>query len=166
MTELEEISSMQFPKTLLENKTKDEVRIGQVFEVDLNGESIDDGEFSPEISVVTPRETKRVGHRSRKNEHQLTEQLNAENGSLALTKLFNKSLLAESVTEDTWMDRLRRVVERNDRQGFELMGSYTNPLLHQMSVVDDCLLVDNRLGVPDKLRHAVLRRLHQGHPGQ
>ena len=94
------------------------------------------------------------------------EQLNAENGPLALTKLFDKSLLAELETEDTWMDRLRRVVERNDRQGFELMEPYTNPLWHQMSGVDDCLLVDNRLAVPDKLRHAVLRRLHQGHPGQ
>ena len=58
------------------------------------------------------------------------------------------------------------MVERNDRQGFELMGTYTNPLWHQMSVVDDCLLVDNRLAVPEKLRQAVLRRLHQGHPGQ
>ena len=64
------------------------------------------------------------------------------------------------------MDCPRRVVERNDRQGFELMGPYTNPLWHQMSVVDDCLLVDNQLAVPDKLRQAVLRRLHQGHPGQ
>ena len=63
------------------------------------------------------------------------------------------------------MDRLRRVVERNDRQGFELMGPYTNPLW-QVSVVDDCLLVDNQLTVPDKLRHAVLRRIHQGHPVQ
>ena len=35
-----------------------------------------------------------------------------------------------------------------------------------MSVVDDCVLVDNRLAVPDKLRQAVLRRLHQGHLGQ
>ena len=64
------------------------------------------------------------------------------------------------------MDRLRRVVKRNDRQGFEMMGPFTNPLWHQMSVVDDCLLVDNRLAVPEKLRQAVLRRLHQGHPGQ
>ena len=64
------------------------------------------------------------------------------------------------------MDRLRRMVERNDMQGFEFMGSYTNPLWHQMSVVDDRLLVDNRLAVPDKLQHAVLRRIHQGHPGQ
>ena len=102
----------------------------------------------------------------KKNEHQLTEQLNEENGPLSLTNFFDKSLLAELVTEDTWMDRLRRVVERNDRQGFELMWPYTNPLQHQMSVVDDCLLVDNRLAVPDKLTQAVLRRLHQCHPGQ
>ena len=46
------------------------------------------------------------------------------------------------------------------------MGPYTNPLWYQISVVDDCLLVDNRSAVPDKLRQAVLRRLHQGAPGQ
>ena len=105
-------------------------------------------------------------HRSRKHEHQLAEQANGENGPLSLTNLFEKSLLAELVSEDTWMDRLRRVVERNDRQGFEMMVPYTNPLWHQMSVIDDSLLVDNRLAVPEKLRQAVLRRLHQGHPGQ
>ena len=166
MMELEATSLMQSPKTLLQNTSRDEAEIGQVIEVDLTGDSIEDREYSPEVSVVTPQQTKRVGHRSRKNEHQLTEQINAENGPLSLTKLFDRSLLAGLVTEDTWMDRLRRVVERNDRQGFELMGPYTNPLWHQMSVVDDCLLVDNRLAVPDKLRQVVLRRLHQEHPGQ
>ena len=44
MIELEAISSMQSPRTLLENKTRDEVRIGQVVEVDLTGESIEDRE--------------------------------------------------------------------------------------------------------------------------
>ena len=46
------------------------------------------------------------------------------------------------------------------------MGPYTNPLWHQLSVVDDCILVDNRLAVPEKLRQAVLKRIHWGHPGQ
>ena len=32
------------------------------------------------------------------------------------------------ISEDAWMDRLRRVIERNDRHSFELMGPYTNPL--------------------------------------
>ena len=64
------------------------------------------------------------------------------------------------------MDRLRRVIERNDRHSFELMGPYTNPLWHQLSVVDDCILVDNRLVVPGQLRQAILKRIHRGHPGQ
>ena len=92
---------MQSPRTLLENTSRDEARLGPVVEVDLTGDSLEDSEYSLEVSVVTPKETKRVGHRSRKNEHQLTEQLYAENGPLSLTKLFDKSLLAELVTEDT-----------------------------------------------------------------
>ena len=64
------------------------------------------------------------------------------------------------------MDRLRRVIERNDRHSFELLGPYSNPLWNQLSVVDDCILVDNRLAVPGQLRQAVLKRIHRGHPGQ
>ena len=81
-------------------------------------------------------------------------------------KAIKQILLAELITEDTWMDRLRRVIERNDRHGFELMGQYTNPIWHQLSVVDDCILVDNRLEVPGQLRPAVLKKILCGHPGQ
>ena len=83
-----------------------------------------------------------------------------------LSKLFDKSLLAELTTEDTWMDRLRRVIKRGDKQGFELMGPYTNPLWSQMATQDDGILVNNRLAVPVQLRQAVLKRIHRGHPGQ
>ena len=132
----------------------------------MNSNDEPDYSSGTETCMVTPQQKTRGGHKSRKSNYQLSEQLKETNGPLSLEKLFDKSLLAELVSEDTWMDRLRRVVERNDRHGFELMGPYTNPLWHQMSVVDDCLLVDNRLAVPEKLRQAVLRRLHQGHPGQ
>ena len=39
-----------------------------------------------------------------------------------LSQLFDKNFLAELTSEDTWLDRLRRVIERGDKQGFELMG--------------------------------------------
>ena len=81
-----------------------------------------------------------------------------------LSKFFDKYFVAELTTEDTWMDRLRRVIERKDRHSFELMG--VNSLWHQMSVVDDCIVVDRRLAVPGQLRPAVLKRIHCGHPGQ
>ena len=49
---------------------------------------------------------------------------------------------------------------------FELMGQYTNPLWQQLGVVDDCILVNDRLAVPCQLRSAVLKRTHRGHLGQ
>ena len=162
--ELEAISGIQSPKPPGLSISGDEAEVGQIVEVDLTLDS-DDRDYSSgtETCVITPQKTR---HNSRKSEYKRGEQLMETENPLSLDKLFNKSFLAELVSEDTWMDRLTRLVERNDRHGFELMGPYTNPLWYQMSVVDDCLLVDNRLAVPEKLRQAVLRRLHQGHPGQ
>ena len=75
-----------------------------------------------------------------------------------MAKLFDKSLLAELITTNTWMDRRRRILERNNRHRFELMGPYINPLWHQMTLIDDCIFVDNRLEVPRQWRPAVLKR--------
>ena len=41
-----------------------------------------------------------------------------------LSKLFDKSFLAELTSENTWMDRLRRAIERGTNKD----SSYTNPL--------------------------------------
>ena len=87
MMELEATSLIQSPKTLLQNTSRDEAGIGQVIDVDLTVDSIEGREYSPEVGVVTPQQTKREGHRYRKNEYQLTEQLNAENGPLPLAKV-------------------------------------------------------------------------------
>ena len=45
-------------------------------------------------------------------------------GMFSLTKLFDKTLLSELVSEIIWMDRLRRVIEKNDQAEFELIGPY------------------------------------------
>ena len=126
-----------------------------IVEVDLTAES-------PEVSVIGKKKTT---HNSRKDEFRIAETPKEENLD-NLTKLFDRSLLADLITEDPWMDRLRRAIERNDRHSFEQMGPYTNPLWHQLSVVDDCILVDNRLAVPGQLRQAIFKRVHRGHPGQ
>ena len=126
-------------------------------EVDLTAESPSE---SPEISVIGK---KKITHKSRKDDSRQAE----PNREDSLTNLFDRSLLAELISEDPWMDRLRRAIEKkNDLHSFELMGPYTNPLWHQLSVVDDCILVDNRLAVPAQLRQAALKRIHCGHLGQ
>ena len=46
------------------------------------------------------------------------------------------------------------------------MGPNTNPLYHQISVIDECILIDNRLAIPGQLRQAIVRRIHRGHSGK
>ena len=116
-----------------------------IAEVVLTAESPSD---SPEVNLIGK---KRANHNSRKDEFRQAELIKGESLD-NLTKLFDRSLLAELITQDPWMDRLRRVIERNDRHSFELMGPYTNPLWHQLSVVDDCILVDNRLAAQGSCR--------------
>ena len=149
---LEHESSSTSPKPIASAERKlSEVN---VIEVDLT--TTEEAESEEEVCSIQP--PKGLGKRLQKQ--QQVETLDN------LAKLFDKNLLAELTTEDTWMDRLRRVVERGDKQGFELMGPYTNPLWSQMAVQDDCILVNNRLAVPIQLRQAVLKRIHRGHPGQ
>ena len=127
----------------------------QVIEVDLT--TTEDIESEQEVCAIEPPKP------SSKSKLQKQQQEEAIDN---LSKLFDKSLLAELTTEDTWMDRLIRVIESGDKQGFELMGPYTNPLWSEMAEQDDSSLVNNRLAVPVQLRQAVLKRIHRGHPGQ
>ena len=128
-------------------------------EVDLTAE---DDDLGLEFSEVQP--SRRINKRQTQLESSVADMGDVK--SFSLSKLFDKTLLAELISEDVWLDRLRRVIERKDRAGFELMGPYTNPLWNQLSVIDDCILVDNRIAVPVQLRQAVMKRIHRGHPGQ
>ena len=129
-----------------------------IIEVYLTAE---DDNLGPEVSEVQP--SKRINKRQTQLESSVADIGDVE--SFSLSQLFDKTLLAELISEDVWMDRLRRVIERKNREGFELMGPYTNPLWNQLSVVDDCILVDNRIAVPAQLRQAVMKRIHRGNPG-
>ena len=123
----------------------------QVIEVELT--TTEEIESEEEVCAI---ELPKTSSKSKLQKQQQEEALDN------LSKLFDKSLLAELTTEDTWMDRLRLVIERGDKQ----MGPYTNPLWSQMAVQDDSILVNNRLAVPVQLRQAVLKGIHRGQPGQ
>ena len=81
----------------------------KIIEVDLTADS---SISSPEVSLVGGQKSKSV-RKSRKEEFRLAEEVE-DNNLNNLSKLFNRNFLAELTTEDTWMDRLRRVIERKD----------------------------------------------------
>ena len=137
--------------------TSHERRLSEVKVIEVNLTTTEDIESDKEVCAIEPAKTL---SKQKLQKQQKEESLDN------LSKLFDKSLLAELTTEDTRMDSRRRVIERGVKQGFELMSPYTNPLWSQMAMQDDCILVNNRLAVPLQLRQAVLKRIHRGHPGQ
>ena len=76
----------------------------QVIEVDLT--TTEDMESDQEGCAIEPPK------RSNKQKEQKLQKQQTEESLDNLTKLFDKSILTELTSEDTWMDRLRRVIER------------------------------------------------------
>ena len=132
MLDLEVKSELFSPNSTRQIEFEETAREGpKITEVDFTAKS---PEVSAEAHAKTPKSGRINSPLSRQNEFRLVEQIGGESGLCNFSKLLNKILPAELVTEDTWMDRLRRVIERNDRHEFELIGPYTNPLWHQLSV--------------------------------
>ena len=140
----------------------EERKLSDVQGIEVDMTTTDEMDEEQEVCATVP--PKRQAHKPKEDKKLQKQQ--TEDTLDNLSKLFDKSLLTELNSEDTWMDRLRLVIEQGDEQGFELMGPYTNPLWSQMAVQDDCILVNDRLAVPLQLRQAVLKRIHRGHLGQ
>ena len=93
--------------------------VQNIIEVDLTADTTSE---SPEVSFVAKEVRKTRQNEFRQAEHR--EDL------LNLSKLLDRNLLAELTTENTWMDRLRRVIERKAQ--FRVNGT-----LHELVVEPD-----------------------------
>ena len=85
---------------------------------------------------------------------------------VGLPSLFEVGLLAELTDEDDFLGPMKRAILDNDVQSFSKQGVYISQFWPIGSVVDNCILIDNKLAIPFKLRSAILTRLHRSHPGQ
>ena len=83
---------------------------------------------------------------------------------VGLPSLFDVGLLAELTDEDEFLGPMKRAILDNDVQSFSKQGVYISQFWPITSVVDNCILIDNKLAIPFKLRSAILARLHQSHP--
>ena len=85
---------------------------------------------------------------------------------MALPSLFDVGLLAELTVEDEFLGPMKRAILDKDVQSFSKQGLYVVQFWPVASMVDTCILIDNKLAIPIKLRSAILTRLHRSHPGQ
>ena len=54
----------------------------------------------------------------------------------------------------------------NDYEGFCRIDPYIRTFWDSITVVDGCVIIDDRIAIPQCLQKAVLSRLHHSHPGQ
>ena len=83
-----------------------------------------------------------------------------------LPQLFTPGLLAELTSEDKVLSNLREAARTKDFEKFKSSAKNVAQFFKLSAEMNDVLVVDNRLAIPEKLRNAVLNWLHKDHPGQ
>ena len=85
---------------------------------------------------------------------------------VGLPGLFDADMLAELTTEDCFLGPMKRAIINKDITSFNKLGAYMAQFWPTAAVVNNCVVIDNKLAIPESLRQAVLTRLHRSHPGQ
>ena len=79
---------------------------------------------------------------------------------------FDLDLLAELTDEDQFLGPMRTAIIKKDVQLFNKLGAYMAQFWPKAAVGNDCVLIDNKLGIPKQLKSANLAALHRLIPGQ
>ena len=90
----------------------------------------------------------------------------SKKGILGLPGLFDADLLAELTEEDHFLGPMKRAIVNKDVTTFNKLGANMAQFWPNAAVVNNCVIIDNKLAIPEPLRQAVLARPHRSHPGQ
>ena len=102
----------------------------------------------------------------KKKEQEAPVNTNKKSFTTGLHNILDAYLLGELTMEDSQLGQLRKHILAKDREGFLRLGSYMANFWDDASVINDCIILDNRVAIPTCLRKAVMSRLHRTHPGQ
>ena len=85
---------------------------------------------------------------------------------VGLPGLFDADLLAELTEEDRFLGPMKRAINSKNVSSFNKLGAYMAQFWPKAAVVNNCVIIDNKLAIPEVLRPAFLARIHRSHPGQ
>ena len=83
-----------------------------------------------------------------------------------LVGILDTDVLWEHTDEDSCLRLMKRALVNRDYEGFCRIDSYLKSFRHCAAVVDGCVVVDNRIAIPNCLRKPSLARLHRSHAVQ
>ena len=75
-------------------------------------------------------------------------------------------LLAELTEEDRFLGPMKLAIINEDAAALNKLGSYIAQFWTKAAVVNNCVIVDNKLAIPEILSKDVLTRLHRSHPSR
>ena len=80
-----------------------------------------------------------------------------------LPELFDADLSAGLTAEDRFLGPMKRADINKDITSFNNLGAYMAQFWPKAAVVNNCVVIVNKLAIPEPLRQAVLTRLHRSH---
>ena len=80
--------------------------------------------------------------------------------------ILDSDVLSELTDEDPSLRLMKRALINKDYEGFCRIDTYLTSFWQCAAVVDDCVVVDNRIAIPSCLRKPLLACLHGSHAGQ
>ena len=83
----------------------------------------------------------------------------------AIRNVFSSTLIATMTNRDSVLREIRDCIIQNDERRCKAVSKQIYAHWNQLSVNDGCILLDNRLTIPNALKEAVIDVLHANLPG-
>ena len=83
----------------------------------------------------------------------------------AIRDVFSSTLIAAMTNGDAVLREIRDCITLGDEQRCKAVSRQIHTHWKQLSVNDGCILLDNRLTIPNAMKEAVIDVLHATHPG-
>ena len=79
--------------------------------------------------------------------------------------MFNRQSIAAMINRDTVLREIRDCIINEDQARCKILSKQIHAKWESLSVNNGCILVDNKLAIPNILKELVMDVLHSTHPG-
>ena len=107
-------------------------------------------------NYLSPTPNKDELHPTSSSDDQLPQELDI---------IFNKQLIAAMINRDTVLREIRDCILNNDQARCKQLSRQIHAKWNSLSVNNGCILVENKLAIPNILKDSVINVLHSTHPG-
>ena len=107
-------------------------------------------------NYLSPTPNKDEHHPTSSSDDQLPKELDI---------IFNKQLIPAMINRDTVLREIRDCILNNDQARCKQLSMQIHAKWNSLSVNNGCILVDNKLAIPNILKDSVIDVLHSTHPG-